>query len=56
MEYAGQVVSITPVVDVHGAEDVALAMAHDLERSQAILDTVIGLLQKVLGFMVIGQC
>ncbi|XP_052125479.1 protein sneaky [Frankliniella occidentalis] len=49
-----EVVTIAPIVDVHGADDVALAMAHDMQRSRVILDTAMGVARKVLGFMVIG--
>ncbi|KAK3925637.1 Protein sneaky [Frankliniella fusca] len=49
-----EMVTIAPVVDVHGADDVALAMAHDMKRSRNILDTAMGIARKILGFMVIG--
>lgn len=54
LAFAFQVVTVVPAVDVHGADDVALAMAHDLERSRAILDTAMALVRKILGFMIIG--
>ncbi|XP_034253745.1 protein sneaky [Thrips palmi] len=49
-----EVVTIAPMVDVHGADDVALAMAHDVARSKAILDTFMSPVRQVLSFMVVG--
>lgn len=47
-------VTIAPVVDVHGADDVALAMAHDVARSKAILDALMSPVRQILSFMVVG--